>query len=405
MSTLDRAIQGEGSQTDGTYNGGSANYTNLNSDDADTSFLSGVSGSLAYTYHCYNMVDFSELGTINGVTVSVKARYVGVSGGVITPYCRISSTNYYGTQSYLTNSYASYTKEWTSNPAGGAWNTTSLNAAEFGFRLQENVTSNSGPCVTYQKITVDYSPYIGFHSATQQRRYKSSTFSTFTFPDPAGGSFSTANDGYYMIAGLVFSGIPSLEAFGAANVGRQTLLPGSIASLEALGTPQLNLILLPSGIASAEAFGTLKILLYLLPSSIASAESVGEPRVVYILSATGIPSAESFGTPQLNFVIFPSSILSAEAFGSMIISKPLLFIQRYTIEIHDSSGNLLAVLKDTYGIVLEEQINAPIRVTFMSRADDDKLSYLTRANEIWVRDVENDTVLVKTRLQRDEDTR
>ena len=114
---------------------------------------------------------------------------------------------------------------------------------------------------------------------------------------------------------------------------------------------------------------------------------------------------EAVGLPQINFILLPTGIPTGEAFGSMIVVKPLLYIARYIIEARDSSGNLLAVLKNAYGISLEETVNKPASLTFLSPADDDKLSFFTRANEIWVRDVENNTVLEKIRMQYQEDTR
>ncbi|MCJ7828152.1 MAG: hypothetical protein MUP81_00230 [Dehalococcoidia bacterium] len=77
----------------------------------------------------------------------------------------------------------------------------------------------------------------------------------------------------------------------------------------------------------------------------------------------------------------------------------------YQIEVHDSLGNLIAILDKAYKISLEETINAPTSLTFSAPADDSKLAYITRARELWVRDVKNNVVLAKLRLLRDDDTR
>jgi phage baseplate assembly protein W len=97
--------------------------------------------------------------------------------------------------------------------------------------------------------------------------------------------------------------------------------PFSIASAEAFGTPQINLVAQPSSIASTESFGTPTIVLAVQPSSIASAESFGTPKANLAVQPTSIPSAEAFGTPKVNLVVQPSSIPSAEAFGTLHVGN------------------------------------------------------------------------------------
>jgi len=77
----------------------------------------------------------------------------------------------------------------------------------------------------------------------------------------------------------------------------------------------------------------------------------------------------------------------------------------FVLEIRDSSDNLLAVLKDAYNVTLEETVNAPKVLSFMIPADNAKLTNLTRANELWVRNMRTNTVISKTRLTRRDDAR
>ena len=158
----DRIIQGEGSQTEGTYAGGGSagNYTDLNSLDDSTSYLE-VSALGTY-HHSYNMQDFNTpVLSIDGVTVTFRTRENGAGD---TAYVRIGGVNYYGTQhsggteiwtTYTENTFDGITNK---NPATGlAWDTTALNNAEFGVRLY---IASGGRYVdiTYMKITVDYTP-------------------------------------------------------------------------------------------------------------------------------------------------------------------------------------------------------------------------------------------------------
>jgi len=78
-------------------------------------------------------------------------------------------------------------------------------------------------------------------------------------------------------------------------------------------------------------------------------------------------------------------------------------IPAYQIEVRESDGDLVQVIKNAFGIELEEAINAPKRLTFSLPATDPKLYYITKANELWVRDVEADTIIAKTKLIRQED--
>jgi len=77
----------------------------------------------------------------------------------------------------------------------------------------------------------------------------------------------------------------------------------------------------------------------------------------------------------------------------------------FILEIRDSSDNLLAVLKDAYNVTLEETVNAPKVLSFMIPADNTKLTNLTRANELWVRNMRTGNVISKTRLTRRDDAR
>jgi hypothetical protein len=113
--------------------------------------------------------------------------------------------------------------------------------------------------------------------------------------------------------------VASAETFGSTTlIIEQFLSPDAIASLEAFGTAQIDLTVLATGIASLEAFGTAQLDLTVFPTSIASAETFGSATVVaqQFLGPDAIASAEAFGSPQLNLIVFPSSIASGETFGS-----------------------------------------------------------------------------------------
>jgi len=147
-TTLTRTITGEGSLTQGTYTGAPATFANLNSDDADVTYISIPSGE----YHDWDFDSFVTSTNINSVTVYIKSKSGGDSWYQI--YCRIGGTNYNVTNGKLTpGDYATYSGALTANPATGtAWTQATLNAATFGIYTPGGTDHRC----TYMYIVVDY---------------------------------------------------------------------------------------------------------------------------------------------------------------------------------------------------------------------------------------------------------
>jgi len=155
-ATETRALDGEGTETGGTYVGGALDYTNLNSDDGDTSYLN-ISTSI---YHDWSYQTFNTSPSINSVSISVKGKTtLNPSTGYIRPYVLISGTKYYGPSTVITNySWATVTYTWSTNPATGtAWTQTTVNSNTFGAYI---TPSQGSPDVhvTYVYLTVNYNP-------------------------------------------------------------------------------------------------------------------------------------------------------------------------------------------------------------------------------------------------------
>ncbi|MCJ7829372.1 MAG: hypothetical protein MUP81_06500, partial [Dehalococcoidia bacterium] len=360
--------------------------------------------------------------------------------------------------------------------------------------------AGSAGIVIIRCLTADFmEANIGFHTATAQRRYKAATFSTFTFPDPAGTGFTPATDGYSMLSGWGLVGVfqmmlsGTLHASGTVGRTMRKSLEGSLTSSGILSITQrfykvlygtvnfsgtlsglrivilggvlnlsgslnrlikkglsgtLNLTgVLQGGItffkslagtlnfsgvlASVYRFskalaGTLnlsgsliKLVKKNLVGTLNSSGTLGR-KIWHKLSGTlNLSGALGYGMPLYHKVLAGTLNLSGSLnrkirkslsgtisfIGTLTKFFATLFLHRYVIEIHDTSGALLAVLKNAYGISLEETVNVPKTLTFDSPADDTKLALVTRTNEIWVRDVKTNTVIMKGRLLRDDDTR
>ena len=96
---------------------------------------------------------------------------------------------------------------------------------------------------------------------------------------------------------------------------------------------------------------------------------------------------------------------------SVTVSLDIILVQRgvavrkYIIEIRDSSGNLIAILENAHNINYTQNINNPHSLRFSIPSDDSKEANLILANEIWLRDYANNTIVKKFRLGQKRDIR
>jgi len=86
-------------------------------------------------------------------------------------------------------------------------------------------------------------------------------------------------------------------------------------------------------------------------------------------------------------------------------TETIISDHKYIVELHDSSGDLVAVLDNAYAIAYSQNINLPFMLQFAIPADDEKVSNITLANEIWLRDYDTQIVVRKFRLQKQIDSR
>jgi hypothetical protein len=164
-------------------------------------------------------------------------------------------------------------------------------------------------------------------------KYKTATYSTFSFPDPAGTGFT--NTAYIScIAGwgvLVVSptGIEQALAYGTPDLLQQQIIsPSGIEQIVALGTPTVTLmlqVLSPTGINQVTALGTPKLGFILYPSGISQAIALGTPALItkQFISPSGITQAIVFGTPSLAMFgrICPEGIAQVIAYGTPSMLK------------------------------------------------------------------------------------
>ena len=91
------------------------------------------------------------------------------------------------------------------------------------------------------------------------------------------------------------------------------------------------------------------------------------------------------------------------------LSLDLILVERdyshpFYIEVRDPDDVLLGVIRDIIGGSLEQATNVPDVLSFDIPANEIRAEYLSRKNQIWVRDAYTDTVISICRIQMAEDS-
>ncbi len=120
--------------------------------DEDTTFVNTTSKNKK---DFYNLQDHTtETGSISNVRLFVRAK--GNAGAEITPTLKTGGVEYPGQAHILTTSYADYYEDWATNPAGGNWTWSDMDALEAGFRSSTAAVVEHR--VTQLYLNVTYGP-------------------------------------------------------------------------------------------------------------------------------------------------------------------------------------------------------------------------------------------------------
>lgn len=155
--TETETVAGEGSLIEGNYKGAPADWTGMNLNDDDTSYL-GNDGT--DSYHTYNFTDFTGIAASIS-DVALTGRIQTCSGYCYAKFvCRIGGVNYLSSQQSSTV-WATKIVNWSTNPATGlAWTASAINAAEFGAYLHNDTGTDNAARLTYLSLTVTYTPLV-----------------------------------------------------------------------------------------------------------------------------------------------------------------------------------------------------------------------------------------------------
>jgi PKD repeat protein len=146
-----------GSSTQLSRSGAASNWEACISDDGDTSYVYTTNRN--WRTDLYNLSDVSLAGTINSVTVYIRARAnANPTQASAQTAIRTGTTTYYGAMVTLTTSYAVHSTTYTTNPGGGAWTWAQINALQAGAGLRRPAGRNTQSRVTQVWVVVDYTP-------------------------------------------------------------------------------------------------------------------------------------------------------------------------------------------------------------------------------------------------------
>jgi hypothetical protein len=94
----------------------------------------------------------------------------------------------------------------------------------------------------------------------------------------------------------------------------------------------------------------------------------------------------------------------SESIALDVILKDQTYNAPYYIEVRDPDGVLLGVIRDIIDGSLEQATNAPDVLSFTIPLNELRAQYLTRKNQIWVRDSATDSVISVCRIQMTEES-
>jgi hypothetical protein len=129
-----------------------------------------------------------------------------------------------------------------------------------------------------------------------------------------------------MVQSITTTGIATSEAFPSPTVTPEgiSVLPSSIASSFAAGSPQFDQFMLPNGIPTSVALGAQAFNLNVVATGIVSTEAIPQPRVDETINAIGVSTSEVVSNPAVvpqAATISPSGTASGVAFGDSSVSS------------------------------------------------------------------------------------
>lgn len=159
MATALLSAVAEGTYTAFTLAAGASKMAAVNTDDADTTYISTAGDSTSRVQTFTNSQLPADAGTIFTAGVSVKSRLdSGTNGANQFHRIRYSGTDSNGTAFGLTASYVSYNHAYPNAPGGAAWTAAIVNATEFGIAYNADTINRR---VTWAFFQITYEPNAG----------------------------------------------------------------------------------------------------------------------------------------------------------------------------------------------------------------------------------------------------
>lgn len=428
---------------------------------ADDGSIAGVDASagtiISYQLKATNFGFSLPVGaTIDGIVVEIERHEVH-AGADVTDY-RVQLL-----YSTLIGDNKASASEWPTSPAvetyGGAsdtWGATlnrnMINSSLFGVVLSVNATSAPGTPeaqVDFIRMTVYYS--VGLQTITMTSLI--ATGEAIHAPVVAGPvtmqliATGASINAPQLDFTLYPTAVATEEAIHAPQVNLSLALLAAIATGEAIYAPSLGMWIEPGNIATAEAIYEAIVAGPISADYIATTEVLYAPQLNLKVEMVAIATEEDVKQPQINFTIFSAQIPTGEAIYEPIVAGPIIMAAiptseaiyepqinltifplrieteeavyapdvilaifapaglEYIVELHDSSGDLVAVLERASSIAWTRTINEAPLLSFVMPADDSKIASISRNDEIWLRNYYTGEVLGKFLIYLEKDSR
>lgn len=222
-----------------------------------------------------------------------------------------------------------------------------------------------------------------------------------------------------LIGKATLAGVGTLASIGVRLlVGKATLagvgtlttawtrVRSGTATLSGLGTLASIGVITAIGKATVAGVGTL--------ASISHVTFIGKATLAGVGTLASIGSFIRYGSATLSGVGSLSAIghyifagaATLAGVGTLIVRAIRIRIRpKYILELRDSDGALISILQKSYHISYSQFINSAHELTFTIPADDSKVTDITLANEIWLRNHRTNTVIKKFKLGRKREVR
>lgn len=200
-------------------------------------------------------------------------------------------------------------------------------------------------------------------------------------------------------------GAATLSGIGTLTVAWTRVRSGA-ATLSGLGTLAGQGVLIAVGKATLAGVGTLTAVGRLIAIGKATLSGVGTLAAIGTRIRTVTATLSGIGSLTAIASIVKTASATLAGIGTLVVRAIRIRVSpKYILELRNSDGDLVSILQKAYFISYSQAINNAHELAFTLPADDDKVSDIILANEIWLRNHRTGEVIKKFKLGRTREVR